>query len=85
MSIRRVVELLSVLLFHVFGAFTWLIAVALAEPTDREYHTAIGIGGMPRLIAALLIVWRWHYRKRIWWIPIACWWSIALGLMAGFS
>ena len=76
-SSRRLTALVAVLLFHAFGALTWVTALAFAADigSDRQFHAALVFGAITWLAAAAVIVWLWRRRLATiaipfgWWMP----------------
>jgi hypothetical protein len=76
---RRVLVLLGVLLFHAFGALTWVVSLGFSSDagTDSQFSKAVLLGAATWLVAALLIAWlcwsgRWAFSLAVpfvWWIP----------------
>jgi hypothetical protein len=77
---RHVLVLLGVLIFHAFGALTWLLSLGFSSDnagTDRQFYEAAAFGAATWLVAALLIAWlcwsgRWPFSLAVpfaWWLP----------------
>ena len=75
MRYRRVAALVGVLLFHAFGALTWVASLAFAADigTDRQFYAALAFGAVTWLLAAAVIVWLWRKGNSSIAIPFAWW------------
>jgi hypothetical protein len=77
-------ELLGVLIFHGFGALTWVVFLGFSSDigTERQSNEAFGIGAATWLVAAVLIAWLWWSGRSTWsWgVPFA-WWLPSFLLM----
>ena len=79
---RRTLALAAVLLFHAFGALTWVTALGFAADigSDRQFHAALIFGAITWLAATAVIVWLWRRRQSTIAIPFA-WWMPSYLLM----
>jgi hypothetical protein len=77
-----VIALVSVLLFHAFGALTWFAFLGFGADigTDRQFYAACAIGATTWLAAALVIIWAWRSGNSTVAIPFA-WWIPSYFLM----
>ena len=71
----RWAALVGVLLFHAFGALTWVTALGIGADigTDRQFYAALAVGAVTWLAAAGVIVWLWRRRNSSIAIPFAWW------------
>jgi hypothetical protein len=77
---HRFIDLLPALVFHVFGALTWVVSLGFSSDigSGSQANEAFLIGAATWLVAALLIVGLWWSGKSpkvtvlipfAWWLP----------------